>query len=67
MRLPRLRALDDLPAEVQTEEEGDVDICGQEVRDVEAEEHVKAVDEDEQACPECSPDSKPWLSWKEYK
>lgn len=30
MRLPDLRALEDLPADVQSDEEGDVDVCRKE-------------------------------------
>ena len=55
MRLPRLRALDDLPAEVQAEEDRDVDVRDEEVGRVEREEHGEAVDEDEYRDPERAP------------
>ena len=61
MRLPRLRALDDLPAEVQAEEDGDVDVRDEEVGRVEREEDGEAVDEDEERRPEDAPDAQPRL------
>lgn len=60
---PDPRALDDFPAEVQAEEEGDIDVRSQKVGDVEREKDVEAVDEDKQGRPERSPDGEPRLMW----
>ena len=57
VRLPELRALVNLPPEVQPEEDRDVDVRDEEVGRVEGEEDGEAVDEDEERRPEDAPDA----------
>jgi len=54
--LPELGLLPDLVTKVQTEEDGDVDVGGEEVGGVEGEEDGESVDEDAECRPEHSPD-----------
>lgn len=55
MRLPDLRPLIELPAEVKHRKQWNVDVRNQEVGRIEAEENGEAVDENEQSCPEHAP------------
>ena len=61
VRLPDACALDDLPADVQRDEEGHVDVRGEEAGRGEPEEHVEPVDEDEDRDPEDAPVRQPRL------
>ena len=58
---PDLRTLEKLPSEVEDDEEGDVDVGGEEVWGAEVPEDGEAVDEDEEGRPEDTPVRKPGL------
>lgn len=61
MRLPYLRALPDLVAEIEGEENRDVNVRNEEVGRVPHEEDREAVDEDDEGAPEEAPYREPRL------